>query len=165
VIAALSVSGLATDSFTFLGFLPNKTGKRKKELKKLVSEPRTMVFFEAPHRLKAMLTDLMEILGDREMVMIREMTKVFEEIKRGPVSAILQYLTPDKIRGEFTLVVAGSEEKRADDPDMKVVKKIEEMLAEKMTVKDIACVLSTKEGFTYRQIYKQCLARKKALRV
>lgn len=165
VIAALSVSGLATDSFTFLGFLPNKAGKRKKELKKLVSESRTMVFFEAPHRLKALLTDLMDILGDREMVMIREMTKVFEEIKRRPVSAVLEYLTPDKIRGEFTLVVAGSEEERADEPDMKVVKRIEEMLAEKMSVKDIARVLSTKEGFTYRQIYKQCLARKKALRV
>jgi 16S rRNA (cytidine1402-2'-O)-methyltransferase len=99
------------------------------------------------------------------MVMIREMTKVFEEIKRRPVSAILQYLTPDKIRGEFTLVVAGSEEETADDPDMKAVKIIEEMLAEKMSVKDIACVLSNQEGFTYRQIYKQCLARKKALRV
>ena len=165
VIAALSVSGLATNSFIFSGFLPNKSGKRKKELKKLVAEPRTMVFFEAPHRLKAMLTDLMEILGDRDIVMLREMTKMFEEIKRGTASSVLEYLTPDRVRGEFTLVVAGSEGERADVTNMKVEKRIEEMLAEKMSVKDIACVLSGEEGLTYRQIYKKCLDRKKAIRV
>ena len=165
VIAALSVSGLNTNSFIFSGFLPNKSGKRKKELKKLVAEPRTMVFFEAPHRLKAMLTDLMEILGDREIVMLREMTKMFEEIKRGPVSSVLEYLTPDRIRGEFTLVVAGSEDEKTDASNLKVVRRIEEMLAEKMSVKDIACVLSSEEGLTYRQIYKKCLDRKKAMRV
>ena len=165
VIAALSVSGLNTNSFIFSGFLPNKSGKRKKELKKLVAEPRTMVFFEAPHRLKAMLTDLMEILGDRDIVMLREMTKMFEEIKRGTVSSVLEYMTPDRIRGEFTLVVAGSEGERADVTNMKVVKRIEKMLSEKMSVKDIACVLSGEEGLTYRQIYKKCLDRKKAMRV
>jgi 16S rRNA (cytidine1402-2'-O)-methyltransferase len=165
VIAALSVSGLATNSFIFSGFLPNKSGKRKKELKKLVAEPRTMVFFEAPHRLKAMLTELMEILGDREIVMLREMTKMFEEIKRGPISTVLEYLTPDRIRGEFTLVVAGSEGEKADASNMKVVRRIEEMLSEKMSVRDIACVLSSEEGLTYRQIYKKCLDRKKAMTV
>ena len=165
VIAALSVSGLATNSFVFLGFLPTKSGKRKKALEKLVAEPRTVVFFEAPHRLKAMLTDLMEILGDREIVMLREMTKMFEEIKRGPVSSVLEYLTPDRIRGEFTLVVAGSEDEKTDASNLKVVRRIEEMLAEKMSVKDIACVLSSEEGLTYRQIYKKCLDRKKAMRV
>ena len=164
VIAALSVSGLAAENFVFMGFLPNKSGKRKKELKKLISESRTMVFFEAPHRVKVMLTDLMEVLGDREMVMLREMTKIFEEIKRGPVSAILEHLVRDRIRGEFTLVVAGSEEVKADDPDMRVVKRIENMLAENMGVKDIACLLSSEMEFSYRQIYKECLARKKALR-
>jgi len=165
VIAGLSVSGLSTERFVFLGFLPNKSGKRKKELKKLIFETRTMVFFEAPHRLKAMLTDLKEILGNRQMVMLREMTKVFEEIRKGPVSAILGHLTPDRIRGEFTLVVAGSEEEKADATEPQVVKRIEEMLKEKMSVKDIAGVLSSEEGLKYRQIYRKCLDRKKALGV
>ena len=163
VIAGLSVSGLSTERFVFLGFLPNKSGKRKKELKKLIFETRTMVFFEAPHRLKAMLTDLKEILGNRQMVMLREMTKVFEEIRRGSVGAILGHLTPDRIRGEFTLVVAGSEEEKADATEPRVVKRIEEMLKEKMSVKDIAGVLSSEEGLTYRQIYRKCLDRKKVL--
>ncbi len=165
VIAGLSVSGLSTERFVFLGFLPTKSGKRKKELKKLSFETRTMVFFEAPHRLKAMLTDLKEILGNRQMVMLREMTKVFEEIRKGPVSAILGHLTPDRIRGEFTLVVAGNEEEKADATEPQVVKRIEEMLKEKMSVKDIAGVLSSEEGLKYRQIYRKCLDRKKALGV
>ncbi len=165
VIAGLSVSGLSTEKFVFLGFLPNKSGKRKKELKKLIFETRTMVFFEAPHRLKAMLTELKEILGNRQMVMLREMTKVFEDIRKGPVSAILGHLTPDRIRGEFTLVVAGSEEEKIDATDPQVVKRIEEMLKEKMSVKDISGVLSSEEGLTYRQVYRKCLDRKKALGV
>ena len=124
-----------------------------------------MVFFEAPHRLKAMLTDLKEILGDRQMVMLREMTKVFEDIRKGPVSSILGHLTPARMKGEFTLVVAGSEAEKSGATDPQVVKKIEEMLKEKMSVKDIAGLLSSEEGITYRQIYKKCLDRKKVLGV
>ena len=165
VIAGLSVSGFSTERFVFLGFLPNKPGKRKRALEKMVLETRTMVFFEAPHRLKAMLTDLMDILGNRQMVMLREMTKVFEEIRRGPVSAILEHLTPERIRGEFTLVVAGSEARKNDANEAQVVKRIEEMLKEKMSVRDIAGVLSSEEGLRYRHIYKKCLDRKKALGV
>jgi len=165
VIAGLSVSGFSTESFVFLGFLPNKPGKRKRELKKMILETRTLVFFEAPHRLKAMLTDLKDILGNRQMVMLREMTKVFEEIRRGPVSAILEHLTPDRIRGEFTLVVAGNEAKKNGANESQVVRRIEEMLKEKMSVRDIAGVLSGEEGLTYRHIYRKCLDRKKALGV
>ena len=165
VMAALSVSGLPTEEFVFLGFLPNKTGKRKKALEKLISEKRTMVFFEAPHRLKAMLIELRQMLGDRHMVMLREMTKVFEEVKRGLVSAILEHLTHARIRGEITLVVAGSgHEEKAPALSEGVLSRIEELLAEKkMSVKDIASLLSSEEGFAYRQIYKQCLARKRSL--
>jgi 16S rRNA (cytidine1402-2'-O)-methyltransferase len=165
VMAALSVSGLPTENFVFLGFLPNKTGKRKKALAKLISEKRTMVFFEAPHRLKAMLIELRQMLGDRHMVMLREMTKVFEEVKRGPVSVILEHLTHARIRGEITLVVAGSEhEERAPALSEGVLGRIEALLAEKkMSVKDIASLLSSEEGLAYRQVYKECLARKRSL--
>jgi 16S rRNA (cytidine1402-2'-O)-methyltransferase len=164
VIAALSVSGLPTEEFVFLGFLPNKAGKRKKILAKLILEPRTMVFFEAPHRIKAMLADLGEMLGDRQMVMLREITKVFEEVKRGPDSSILGYLTPDRVRGEFTLVVAGSGGKKIHSLSEEVLNRIEELLTEKTrSIKDIANLVSTEEGLAYRQIYKECLARKKDL--
>ncbi len=163
VIAALSVSGLPTEQFVFVGFLPNKKGKRRKTLKNLISETRTMVFFEAPHRLEAMLTDLREIMGERQMVMLREMTKVFEEVKRGPVSAILAHLTPDKIRGEFTLVVAGCEKEEREVGE-ETLGKIEGFLAEKkMSVRDIAERISSEDGPAYRQIYKETLARKRAL--
>ena len=165
VITALSVSGMPTEDFLFSGFLPNKTGKRKKILTKLISEPRTLVFFEAPHRLKAMLTDLREILGDRQMVMLREMTKVFEEVEKGRVSTILEQLTPDRIRGEFTLVVAGArEEARAHVLSKRVMSRIEDLLVEKkMGIRDIADLLSGEEGIAYRLIYKECLARKRNL--
>ncbi|MDY6970891.1 MAG: 16S rRNA (cytidine(1402)-2'-O)-methyltransferase [Thermodesulfobacteriota bacterium] len=163
VVAALSVSGLPTEEFVFLGFLPNKSGKRKQALTRLVSNTRTMVFFEAPHRIKAMLTDLKDILGDPQMVMLREMTKVFEEVKRGTASAILDHLTQDRIRGEFTLVVRGAEE-REQVLSEGVLGRIEELLAEKkMSVRDIANLLSGEEGLGYRHIYRECLARKRGL--
>lgn len=164
VIAALSISGLPTEKFVFFGFLPNKHGKRRNQLKKLVSEPLTMVFFEAPHRVKAMLTDLKEMLGDRQMVMLREMTKVFEEVKRGPVSTILEGLTPDRIRGEFTLVVAGKEEEKTQGLSEEPLNRIDELLAEeKMSLKDIAGLISREQGLPFRQIYKECLAKKRNL--
>ncbi len=108
VVSALSISGMSADAFVFMGFLPNKKGKRRQELTRIASEKRTMVFFEAPHRLMAMLADLYDILGNRPMVMVREMTKVFEEVERGPVGGLLEKLTDREIRGEFTLVVSGS---------------------------------------------------------
>jgi len=108
VVAALSVSGLRVDRFLFIGFLSNKPSRRRKELRNLISEPRTMVFFEGPHRIKAMLMDIKEILGDRQIVVLRELTKMYEEIKRGLVGSILEKLDESKIRGEFTLVVEGS---------------------------------------------------------
>ena len=164
VIAALSVSGLPAEEFVFIGFLPNKPGKRRTRLAKLVVEQRTMVFFEAPHRIKAMLTDLRKILGDRQMVMLREMTKVYEEVTRGPVSAVLANLKTDRIRGEFTLVVAGRQEVEEQALSESVLSRIEALLIEKkMGIKDIATLLSKEEGLAYRRVYKECLARKRGL--
>lgn len=165
VVAALSVSGLPTARFVFLGFLSNKAGKRKRELEKLATETRTMVFFEAPHRIKAMLNDLREIFGEREMVMLREMTKVFEEAQRGTPSDILRFLTSDKIRGEFTLVVAGNESKeKPKGLSEGALNRIEELIKEKtMSIKDIAGLISRDEDVTYRQVYKECLDRKSEL--
>jgi 16S rRNA (cytidine1402-2'-O)-methyltransferase len=165
VIAAISVSGFSARGFVFLGFLSNKSGKRKRELKRLSSEPSTMVFFEAPHRLTAMLIDLREILGDRQVVILREMTKVFEEVKRGTVSAMLAHLTKEKIIGEFTLVVEGTgEQQKPQGLSEGVQKRIEELLTEKkMSIKDIAILLSSEEEIAYRRVYKECLAIRKVV--
>ena len=166
VISALSVSGLRAERFLFLGFLSHGSRKRRKELKNLTSEQRTMVFFEAPHRFKSMLMDLKDILGDRQVVMLREMTKVFEEIKRGLVSDVLEQLEPDSIRGEITLVVAGGE-KRVDEGsiDRETQRMIERLLRENnMSIKDMATRISEEKGLPYRRLYRECLAMKRALR-
>jgi 16S rRNA (cytidine1402-2'-O)-methyltransferase len=165
VVTALSASGLRGDRFLFLGFLPNKAGKRRKELKNLQNEFRTMVFFEAPHRIHALLKDLYEILGDRNMVLLRELTKVYEEIKRGSVISILEGLKGEKSKGEFTLVVEGRNNiKDVQTLDIKTKKEIETLMKKKrMGVREIAQELSHKEGLTYRTIYKECLSIKKSI--
>lgn len=107
-LAALSVSGLPTDSFIFEGFLPRKKVARIKRLEALKAEPRTLIFYESPHRLTVCLSDLLKILGDRRVVIARELTKAFEEIRRGRLSKIIPELSGRSIRGEITLVVEGS---------------------------------------------------------
>ena len=106
-LTALSVAGLPTHGFVFVGFLSNKKGRRRKELESLKDEPHTMVFFESPHRLIHMLDDVLDILGDREIALAKEMTKVFEQVRRGPISGILTTLSDERVRGEYTVVVAG----------------------------------------------------------
>ena len=110
--AALSVSGLPTDSFLFLGFLPSKPTKRRKAIERWKDWDRTLIFYESPYRLVATLTDLLEILGDREVTVVRELTKKFEEVLRGAISQILQTLGKSRVRGEITLVVAGRSRRR-----------------------------------------------------
>ena len=128
-------------------------------------ESRAMVLFEGPHRVHALLTDINEILGDRHMVLLRELTKVYEEIKRGSVSSILEGLKGEKSRGEFTLVVAGSDKvKDVQTLDIATKKKIEKLIKKNRTsIRDIAKELSNEEGLTYRTIYKECLSIKKEI--
>ncbi|MBN1276076.1 MAG: 16S rRNA (cytidine(1402)-2'-O)-methyltransferase [Deltaproteobacteria bacterium] len=164
LVAALSVSGMQTDKFIFFGFLSNKPGRRKNQLRELSSETRTMVFFEAPHRLLSMLKDIKEMLGDRQIVMAREMTKIYEDVRRGPVSAIIASLPEDKIKGEITLVVAGSGEKMLQHFSSSTLHDMDEMIAEKrMSIKDIAELISKREALSFRQVYKECLIRKRAM--
>ena len=105
VITALVVSGLPTDQFVYVGFLPRRKGQRQRLLNSIVDEPRTIVAFEAPHRLREALTDIEEILGDRRMSVCRELTKIYEEIFRGRVSQAREYFVEP--RGEFSLVIEG----------------------------------------------------------
>lgn len=105
VITALVVSGLPTDQFLYLGFLPRRKGQRQRLLSSIVDEPRTIVAFETPHRLREALSDIEEILGNRRLSVCRELTKVHEEIFRGRVSQAREHFTEP--RGEFSLVIEG----------------------------------------------------------
>ena len=107
-IAALSVSGLPSDRFTFEGFLPIKPGKRKKRLQELSSDPRTLIFYESPHRLLKTISAIHEVFGDRECVIAREMTKMYEEIIRGRLGELVEHFVTNKPRGEFVILVEGS---------------------------------------------------------
>ncbi|MFC2020903.1 16S rRNA (cytidine(1402)-2'-O)-methyltransferase, partial [Chloroflexota bacterium] len=105
VITALTVSGLATDRFTYLGFLSRKAGERKTQLKEVAEAENTLVVLESPHRLLASLNDMLTVLGDRRIAVCRELTKLYEEVFRGRISQAIEHFTQP--RGEFTLVVEG----------------------------------------------------------
>jgi 16S rRNA (cytidine1402-2'-O)-methyltransferase len=105
VITALVVSGLPTDQFVYVGFLPRRKGQRQRLLSSISDEARTIVAFEAPHRVREALTDIEEILGDRRVSVCRELTKVHEEVFRGRVSQAREHFAEP--RGEFSLVIEG----------------------------------------------------------
>lgn len=112
VITAASVAGLPLHNFAFEGFLSPKSGKRKRQLSVLTDEERTLIFFESPYRVRRFFEDVLEVLGNREIVVTRELTKRFEEIFRGNVNEALQKFRDTEPRGEFTIVIAGRKEKR-----------------------------------------------------
>ncbi|MBW1678967.1 MAG: 16S rRNA (cytidine(1402)-2'-O)-methyltransferase [Deltaproteobacteria bacterium] len=108
IITALSVSGLPSDRFSFEGFLPKKVNLRRKYIHKLINEERTIILYESPHRIMATLQDFLEICGERWIVVARELTKVYEEIVRGPLSGVLKKLNEKKRKGEFTILVSSA---------------------------------------------------------
>jgi len=107
VIAALQVSGLPTDAFTFVGFLPPKGAARRKKLQELSERRETVVAFESPHRIEATLADLEAVWGERPVALARELTKTFEQVLRGTAAEIRARLGPDQRRGEMVLVLGG----------------------------------------------------------
>ena len=107
LVAALSVSGLPTESFLFYGFLPSKAAARKKWLASLKDRPETLVFYESPRRLRSLLEEANQILGDRRVVVAREMTKVYEEVCRGTISEVLDRLAEEEVKGEVTVILEG----------------------------------------------------------
>jgi 16S rRNA (cytidine1402-2'-O)-methyltransferase len=107
-IAALSVSGLATSTFHFLGFLPRRAGERRRAIAGMAGWPGTIVLFEAPHRLRATLRDLLDVLGDRPIAVCCELTKLYEQVLRSTLVGAVAHYADEVPRGEFTLVVAGA---------------------------------------------------------
>ena len=117
VIAALQVSGLPTDAFTFVGFLPPKPGARRRRLEEMSGRRETQVAFESPHRIEACLTDLEAVWGERPVALARELTKAFEEVLRGTPREVREALTADRRRGEMVLVLSGWTRKDAARED------------------------------------------------
>ena len=111
ILTALVGSGFPTDRFTFEGFLPKKKG-RQTRFEELKNEKRTIVFFESPHRVEKTLSDCLEFLGDREIVLGREMTKMFEQYHRGKISEMIEYFKTEKPRGEFVFVIKTEKKKK-----------------------------------------------------
>jgi 16S rRNA (cytidine1402-2'-O)-methyltransferase len=104
-LTALTVSGKPTDSFTFEGFLSNKTARRRNQLKALKGEDRTVILYESPHRISKLISDIIEVYGDIEICLAREMTKKFEEVRREKASELLRQLNAAKPKGEFMVII------------------------------------------------------------
>jgi 16S rRNA (cytidine1402-2'-O)-methyltransferase len=118
VITALSIAGLPTDAFLFKGFLPHKSKKRRELLQELGNVRETLVFYESPYRIVESLKDILEVLGDREMALTRELTKVYEEVLRGKVNKIQNQIGERRLKGEITLVISGKTRKEKKDREM-----------------------------------------------
>jgi 16S rRNA (cytidine1402-2'-O)-methyltransferase len=108
LITALSASGLPSHRFCFEGFLPKKSNSRRKFIQSLQDEDRTLIFYESPYRIVATLQDFLDIYGERWVVVARELTKLYEEVMRGPLSEVLKTLSERKIKGEFTVLISSS---------------------------------------------------------
>ncbi len=163
--AVLSASGLPTASFAFEGFLPAKKAQRRKTLTGLREEERTLVFYEVPHRMQESLRDILEILGDREIVLGREVTKVHEEFLRGSLSQLISDTEPREWRGEITVVVGGAgrardrDTKKDSDRDREIGAEIQRLRAEGMRVKEIAEILGERYSMSKREVYRLTLER------
>src|ERR1051325_10706042 len=146
-ISALAVSGLPTDSFLYLGYLPHKMSDRQKFIKQIVNQSYTLIFFESPYRIVEALEDLLSILGDRKICVAREMTKMFEEYWRGTIGGAVEYFKSQPARGEFTLVVAGkTEEERDVWTEEEILEAIQKELKSKKSAKEISADLAEQSG-------------------
>ncbi len=161
VTAALSASGLPTDTFVFVGFPAKKKGKRNSWLESLAAEMRTMVMYESPRRIEALLAEVREVMGDRYVVLCREMTKTYEEFLRGKVSAVLDRLGErGQVKGECTLLVSGADPGAVSD-GASLEQDIAAALAAGEGPGTISRTLSTRRGLSRKRIYSEALRLKK----
>lgn len=158
IVAAVAISGLPTDQFTYLGFLPRKKSERVGMLERVSNEPRTLVAFEAPHRLTDALKDMLEVLGDRRVAVVRELTKVHEEVFRGVMSEAVGHFQQPK--GEFTIVIDGSRQ----EPKAQLTADVEDEMAalqrQGVPAKEAIARLSAITGLTRKELYRSWLELK-----
>jgi 16S rRNA (cytidine1402-2'-O)-methyltransferase len=158
-IAALVSSGLPTDAFLYLGYLPRKRSERQRQLAQIMELPYTLIFLEAPHRLLASLEDLLATLGDRQIALGRELTKLHEEIFRGSLSQAIQYFTLTPPRGEFTLVLSGDTIKAERWSEEHLQAVLDTQLSQGEPVSQLAARLAAPSGWSRREIYQQLLKK------
>ena len=164
IVAALAACGLPSDEFTFLGFLPARSAERRRRLQRVASEHRSLVFYEAPHRLCAALQDALDILGDRHAAAARELTKIHEEFLRGRISDLIRALSSKEPRGEITMVIAPPEENAtvhatsATATARSLAERVAEIAAAQNVDRKAALKQAAKEfGLAKREAYKRLL--------
>jgi 16S rRNA (cytidine1402-2'-O)-methyltransferase len=165
-VAALAASGMPIEEFAFIGFLPSKPTERRKSLRELAGERRTLVLYEAPHRLLDTLEDALEILGNRPVVVAREVTKLYEEFMRGRIETVLDSLRKKAPRGEITLLIAPPDEEAShveagagkSASVVPLARRVEEIALERgVDTKSALKVAARERGLTRREAYKQLL--------
>ncbi len=159
ISAAISVSGLPYSEFLFLGFLSSQKRKKKKKLLEFKEIKVPIILFESPHRLLETLDLAKEILGNRKILLFKELTKINEEIKVEYLEELLKELDAANIKGEYVLIIMPKEE--AEETEEDITDELDMMLKEGKSTKDIAKYISEKKGIPYRKVYKKCLERKK----
>ncbi|WP_059177151.1 16S rRNA (cytidine(1402)-2'-O)-methyltransferase [Thermodesulfovibrio aggregans] len=155
LITALSISGLNTEEFTFIGFLPVKQSQRRKKLLELSSEKRTLVFYEAPHRIMQSLDDMLEVFGDRRVCVARELTKMFEEVLRGKLSEVIEKLENSKIAGEYVIVVEGASESVQSVEE--ALKEVKELMKKGKGRKEAVKIVSELYNLSKKELYEKSL--------
>jgi 16S rRNA (cytidine1402-2'-O)-methyltransferase len=161
VTTALALSGLPSDRFCFEGFLPRSGSARRSRLRELAQEPRTLVFFEAPHRISDALADLSAVFGpDREAAVCRELTKTYEEVRRGGLAALAEWSEASSPRGEITVVVAGAVPTADDRPsDEQLKAEVAEEEATGVSRRDAVTAVATLHGLRRREVYNLVTAQ------
>jgi 16S rRNA (cytidine1402-2'-O)-methyltransferase len=155
LLAALVVSGLPVDRFFFEGFLPPKSGDRRRRLRILADVPGALIFYEAPHRVRETLADLLAVLGDRPAAVARELTKIYETVVRGPVSSVAVHFEQEEPRGEFVLVIGPPGVEPVAGADA-VDSRLRVLMAD-LSVKDAAAVAASEFGLPRREVYARAL--------
>jgi 16S rRNA (cytidine1402-2'-O)-methyltransferase len=164
LLAALSASGLPNEEFLFVGFLPARSGERQRALERLRIEDRTIILYEAPHRIAESIAEALEILGDRPACLAREVTKLHEEFRRGKLSALATSLEERPARGEITLLIGSADPADAGahvDSAQSLSERVEELIRQAKLDRKEALKLAAKErGLTRRAAYDQLLQQK-----
>ena len=161
LISALAVSGLSTSRFAFEGFLSVKKSSRFQRLQEIQTDPRTLIFYEAPHKLVATLRDMLEVLGDRKITLVRELTKIHEEVRHTTLAEGLAYYEASPPRGEFVLVLEGASQERAEESlTLEEAADMAAALAQGgMPLSEAAREAARQTGYPKGRIYKEALAK------
>ncbi len=155
VITALVISGLPTDRFSYIGFLPHKANGRRRRLESIADEHSTIVALESPHRLLAALNDILLILGDRRIAVCRELTKIYEEVFRGTISQAIEHFTEP--RGEFTLVIEGKKERDKPQLTEDIESQLHHMRLSGVAAKEAIAKVAGETGLPKKELYRAWL--------